>query len=187
MKVYLASTSPRRRQLLTQLGIPFEVIEPQFEERLTSMSTADEALYFSEQKARSVEKLCPNALIIGSDTLIECNGIKMGKPNSKKEAIQMLQKLSGTTHHLFTAVVLLNTKTDKIKKHVEKVLVTFRELSEKEIQDYVASGGAMGKAGAYAIQEKGKAFVRKVEGELEAVVGLPLKILRKWLEQGKLL
>lgn len=182
MKLYLASTSPRRHELLSTLNIPFEVIPPAFEEKTTSLPASEEALYFSEQKARSVASLCPNALILASDTLIDCEGTKLGKPNDSQEAHRMLNLLSGKTHFLYTAVVLFNTQDQSLKKHLEKVEVTFHKLSDTEIQDYVASGEALGKAGAYAIQGKGGELIERIEGDRNAVIGLPLEPIRQWLE-----
>lgn len=182
ISIILASTSPRRRALLKEAGVLFEAVGPLFEETPTGLSTKEESLFFAEQKARSVASLYPNALILAADTLIDCNGIKMGKPSSEEDAFQMLKTLSGKTHQLYTAVVLLNTKTGEIKKHLEEVRVTFKPLSEKAIADYVASGESMGKAGAYAIQEGGKHLIKKVEGDIQAVIGLPLGPILLWLQ-----
>lgn len=181
MKLYLASTSPRRRELLQSLKIPFDIIKPAFEESPTQLSPAQEALYFAEQKARSVASVCPHSLIIGSDTLIECDGEKLGKPKDTQEARRFLKKLSGRSHSVLTAVVLLNTEDGTLKTHLEKVTVTFHDLVDQDIESSILSGEALDKAGAYAIQEMGKKFIQKIEGEQEVVIGLPLKILRKWL------
>ncbi len=181
MKLYLASTSPRRKELLQSLKIPFEIIPPLFKEQVTQLSPAEEALYFAEQKARSVASLCPRSLIIGSDTLIKCDGEKMGKPKDTQEARQFLKKLSGRSHSVLTAVVLLNTEDGTLKKYLADVTVTFHDLSDQDIEDSLLSGEALDKAGAYAIQGKGKKFIQKIEGEKEAVIGLPLKVLKKWL------
>lgn len=183
MKLTLASKSPRRKDLLQKSGLSFEVISPRFEEKPTSLSAAEETLYFAEEKARSVAALCPNALVIGSDTLIECDGKKLGKPKDKKDAIRILSALSGKQHVIHTAVVLLNTQTNSLLKHREEVQVTFKKLSQKEIETYVATGEPMGKAGAYAIQGKGKTLLEKVEGDEEAAIGLPLTTLKKWLKE----
>lgn len=181
MKLVLASQSPRRRELLLRLGIPFEVISPRFEEAPTDRTASDEALFFAEQKARSVADRCPGSLVIGSDTLIDCCGRKLGKPRSDAEAKEMLRLLSGKTHQVYTAVVLLNTKKRTLKRDLEKVDVTFRSLSPKEIDDYVATGEPIAKAGGYAIQGKGRGLIDHFEGIEAAVVGLPLEKLREWL------
>lgn len=183
MQLILASTSPRRRELLATLGIPFEVVAPRFEERSTTLSPAHESLYFAEQKARSVASRHPDSLILASDTLVACDQRKLGKPCDETEAKQMLRLLSGKTHDLYTAVVLLDTVTGEEKKHVEQVAVRFHRLTEQQIEDYVATGEAMGKAGAYAVQGIGKSLVAEVEGDINAVIGLPLESIRRWLEE----
>ncbi|MBI2500591.1 MAG: septum formation protein Maf [Deltaproteobacteria bacterium] len=183
IRFVLASTSPRRSELLRTLGIPFETISPLFKEVPTDHSVSDEALYFAEAKARSVAKLYPKALILGSDTLIELEGEKIGKPENDDMAKEILKKLSGKTHRLYTAVVLLNTNDDSIRRHVEEVLITFREISLQEIEAYVATGEPIGKAGAYAIQGGGKKFAIDIKGDLQAVVGLPLGVIQQWLKE----
>lgn len=183
IRFVLASTSPRRSELLRTLGIPFETISPLFKEVPTDHSASDEALYFAEAKARSVAKLYPKALILGSDTLIELEAEKIGKPENDDMAREILKKLSGKTHRLYTAVVLLNTNDDSIRRHVEEVLITFREISLQEIEAYVATGEPIGKAGAYAIQGGGKKFAIDIKGDLQAVVGLPLRVIQQWLKE----
>jgi septum formation protein len=180
--LWLASTSPRRGILLNSLGIPFETIAPQFEETPTDLSVEKETLFFAEQKARSVAALCPDSLVIGSDTIVECDGEKLGKPADKRDARRMLKKLSRKTHRVITAVVLLDTSDGSFKKVVEEAFVTFRGVSDAEIDDYIATGEPMDKAGAYAAQGEAKKFINQIDGEVETVVGLPLKKLREWLE-----
>lgn len=177
----LASTSPRRRELLKSLGIVFQTVVPPFEEKPTPLPAGEEALYFAEQKARSVADKCPNSLVLASDTLIECEGEKLGKPKDKSDAKRMLRLLSGKMHRLYTALVFFDTRDGSFKKHLETVFVTFKPLTPEQIENYVASGEPMGKAGAYAIQEKGNELVQKVEGDINAVVGLPLKPIKEWL------
>ena len=184
MKLYLASTSPRRRNLLNTLGILFEVVTPRFEECPTELPPGEEADFFAEQKARSVADLCPNAWVIGCDTLISSEGEKLGKPSDDKEAFAILSKLSGKRHQVMTAIVLLNTSDSSLCRHLEVASVTFRPLTEKEIRDYIATGEPIGKAGAYAVQGKaGRQLIEKVEGDEEAVIGLPLKVIRGWLKK----
>ncbi len=186
MNLYLASTSPRRKDLLFTLGIPFKVIKPLFDEKPTSLSASEEALFFAEQKALSVQSKCPNALILSADTIVESNGEKIGKPRDEKEAASFLKKLSGETHFVHTGIVLLNASTHAIQKHLESVSVSFRKLSSQEIQGYVSTQEPMGKAGAYAIQGKARAFITQVEGEEESAIGLPLRILKGWLRKAHL-
>lgn len=182
MKLYLASTSPRRKELLKKLGIPFEVVVPTFIESSTALSPEEEVLHFAREKARSVASDYPQSLIIGSDTMVVCEGQKIGKPSHDAEAQKILSHLSGKTHEVLTAVVLLNTMTGEEKTHIEKAHVTFKSLSPEEIRHYIASGEPQGKAGAYAIQgREGQHLVEKLEGDVEAVMGLCLTPLREWL------
>ncbi len=181
MKLYLASTSPRRCELLGRLGVPFEIIAPSFEEKPTNLPPQEEALYFAEEKARSVAVLCPASLIIGSDTLIDFEGKKLGKPKDATDAKAMLQALSGKSHSVISAVALLDTKTDKMKSVVEQAKVYFKTLNEGQIDDYVATGEPLDKAGAYAIQGMGRSLIAHFEGQLETIIGLPIHILKKWL------
>lgn len=182
-KLYLASTSLRRRELLRTLDIRFEVCPPQFEEKPTSRSARDEVLYFAEQKAKSVMAHCPNALILASDTLVACGKNKIGKPRDAAEAVTILRELSGKKHTVYTALVLIDTQNGSLRREVEDTQVIFRTLSDQEIQDYVATGEPLGKAGAYAIQGKARVFVTGIEGEEEVVIGLPLKTVVKWLKK----
>ncbi len=181
MKICLASTSPRRQDLLSSLGIPFEVVSPKFVEEPTEMSPEDEVLYFAGRKARSVSSDLKDALIIGSDTLVVCEGRKLGKPRDESDAVSMLTRLSGRAHEVLTAVVLLNTIDGSLKTMVGKADVYFRVLTAEEIMRYVATGEPMDKAGAYAIQGKGRDFVEKVVGDWNTVIGLPLTPLKEWL------
>lgn len=183
MKWVLASTSPRRRELLATLNIPFGIIEPLFEERPTGRSAKEEALYFAEQKALSVAAACPDSLVLASDTLIEYDGAIFGKPIDAEDARRMLKRLSGKTHRLFTAVVLLNTAKGEMQKHVERVEVAFRPLSAQDIAEYVATGESLGKAGAYAAQGEGKRLIHNIRGDINAVVGLPLDCIKNWLKK----
>ena len=181
MKLVLASSSPRRRALLASLGIPFETVTPRFEERPTNLSADAEALHFAEEKARSVASLFPGARILAADTLIDCEGEKIGKPADAKDARKILKKLLGKTHRVYTAVVLLEVASGELERHIEKVDVTFRPLTPAEIDSYVATGEPLGKAGGSAIQGEGRRLVVRLDGDEEAAVGLPLNVVRRWL------
>ena len=124
-------------------------------------------------------------MILASDTLIECDGKKLGKPKDLEDAARILKKLSAKTHRLYTAVVLLDSKKDRMKKHLEEVRVTFRLLSDQEIRDYVATGEPLGKAGAYAIQGNARTFITKIKGDEQAAIGLPLTPIRQWFSKIK--
>jgi septum formation protein len=178
----LASTSPRRKDLLSRLGIPFDIVEPSCEETSTTLRAEEECLHFAEEKARSVAVLRPGALILASDTLISCDDEKLGKPKDDEDAFHILKKLSGRTHEVHTAVVLLGG--EKELKHVETAKVTFRPMTDDEIRAYVSTGEPMGKAGAYAVQGRARSlFIENVEGDEEAVIGLPVALVAKWLAE----
>jgi septum formation protein len=176
----LASTSPRRRELFSSLGIAYEAVTPRYEEKATSLSAREECLYHAEHKALSVVIDYPAALILGCDTLVECDGEKIGKPVDAAHARKILQKLSGREHRVFSAVVLLEVGQNP-KKHIEEVRVAFRALSSDQIDRYVATEEPIDKAGAYAVQGQGRALIASLEGEEAAAVGLPLEILKSWL------
>ncbi len=182
MKLILASTSPRRKQLLQQLDITFEIVAPLFEECSTNLSPSEESLSFARNKALSVAAQHPSSWILASDTLVAIQGQKLGKPQNEADAIQMLQQLSGQSHTIFTAVALLNTATKLCQEHLETVKVTFRTLTDLEITNYVATGEPMDKAGAYAIQGGAQDFVTSIDGDLNAVIGLPLEPIKHWLK-----
>jgi septum formation protein len=182
MKLILASTSPRRRELLQFLKIPFEVYPPKFEELSDiSLSPPQEAILFARKKAQSLGEDFPNSLIIGCDTLIECEGEKIGKPKNSAEAIQILQKLSARTHYIYTGLAILNTSTSGILETVSQVKVAMFPLDIKVIESYVATGEPLGKAGAYAIQGMGRKLIHSIQGDYFAAVGLPIRNLAEFL------
>jgi septum formation protein len=180
-KLVLASISPRRRALLKTLGFPFEVVAPLFQEESTHREAEEECLYFAEMKARSVTEICPDAWVLGSDTIVINDKQILGKPINSEEAMTMLRSLSGKQHRVCTAIVLLNTKQNTIKKHLAQTKVFFREISNREIRDYVKTQEPLDKAGAYAIQGGADQFVTKIEGDIETVIGLPTSIVKEWL------
>jgi septum formation protein len=174
MKLVLASASPRRRQMMDELGIPYVAVAPRFEELpRQDLSPEAEARLFAYEKAKSVVSQFPGALIIGSDTLIACEGRKIGKPVDAADACAMLAFLCGRTHRIYTAVSVLNTVDGRHTEHLETIDVTMRSASPKEIADYVATGEPLDKAGAYAIQGAGKSLIAEIRGDYWAAVGLP--------------
>jgi len=183
-KIILASNSPRRRDLLKRLQIPFEAHSPHYlEENQSHLCPAEEALLFARKKARSLEREYPQALIIGCDTLVEIDGKKLGKPTDETHALEILQKLSGRIHRVLTGVSVWDGSTGKTKEFLGQTLVKMKEFTDKDARDYIATGEPFGKAGAYAIQGKGGALVEKIEGDYFNVVGLPLKDLAAILKE----
>jgi len=175
----LASQSPRRKKLLSQIGFIFEIIPSNTEEIITSNNPIDIVNELSLQKAKDVATSVSNALVIGADTIVVLNGTVLGKPKSEEEAISILSMLSAKVHSVFTGVSFVITNSDKkissTHSFFEETKVQFSSLSKSEIQSYVASGSPMDKAGAYGIQDDwGSLFVERIEGDYYNVVGFPL-------------
>lgn len=179
LKIVLASQSPRRKKLLSQIGFIFEIIPSNTEEIITSNDPIDIVNELSLQKAKDVATSVSNALVIGADTIVVLNGTVLGKPKSEEEAISILSMLSAKVHSVFTGVSFVITNSDKkissTHSFFEETKVQFSSLSKSEIQSYVASGSPMDKAGAYGIQDDwGSLFVERIEGDYYNVVGFPL-------------
>ena len=176
-KFVLASKSPRRKELLENIGIKFMVIEGDVDESVVPKSL-EPKLYVQELavlKANSVAKKAgKNTLVIGSDTVVIHNDEVLGKPADLNEAKSMLKSLSGKTHYVYTGVAVLDTDSMKIVSDYEKTAVTFRELSDSEIDYYVSNYRTLDKAGAYGIQEFAGVFVSGIDGDYFNIVGLPL-------------
>lgn len=179
--LYLASGSPRRQELLTQLGVRFERIVPGIEEqRLPQEPASQYVARLAREKALAGVAMAERDLpVLGADTIVVLNGQVLEKPKNEAEAGAMLRLLSGQTHQVMTAVAL----ADRAQTLDCLVMtdVTFRVLSDEDIAGYVASGEPMDKAGAYGIQGLGGCFVRKINGSYHAVVGLPLVETRELL------
>ncbi|EKN6014649.1 TPA: nucleoside triphosphate pyrophosphatase [Yersinia enterocolitica] len=172
--LYLASGSPRRRELLTLLDVPFEVLKTEVEEQRRAEESAQQYVQrLAQDKARAGVSIAPQDLpVLGADTIVVLNGQVLEKPRDKAHAQQILSALSGQQHQVITAVSLADRKNMLSAMVVTDV--TFRVLSQLEISDYIATGEPMDKAGAYGIQGKGGCFVRSITGSYHAVVGLPL-------------
>ncbi len=174
--IILASTSARRKAILSLLGIPFQAVPPRFEEILDEKrSIVEEVTAFAEGKALSLREAFPKSILIGSDTLIECEGEKIGKPRDPKDAKKILRRLSGRSHRIWTAVFLSDPLQPPSEIHVETIDVTLRNMSDVEIDQYVATGDPLDKAGAYSLQGEGRRFIERLAGDYLAAVGLPLK------------
>ncbi|MGH8925218.1 MAG: Maf family protein [Acidimicrobiia bacterium] len=179
MKLVLASTSPRRRELLEALGLSFDVVAPEVDElRLPEEEPYDYVERIARAKATVVAR--PETVVVGADTTVVIEGRVLGKPAHPEEARSMLRKLSGQTHDVLTgvAVALMDQKLRMVSA-VESTLVRFLDLTEDEISDYVATGEPMDKAGAYALGGIGALFVEGVDGSPSSVRGLPLHTLAR--------
>jgi septum formation protein len=183
MRLILASTSPRRRAILALLGLTFDVIQPDFDETLSSRrSIEEEVLEFAVGKAESVARQNPQAIVIGSDTMISLDGTKIGKPRDLSDARAMLGKLAGQTHYVYTSAAIIDGTGGPGLKAIEKVTVSMRDFSEAEVEDYLAWGESLDKAGAYSIQGEGRQLITSIEGDYLAAVGLPLKAITEYLK-----
>ncbi|MDX6040908.1 Maf family protein [Scandinavium lactucae] len=172
--LYLASGSPRRQELLIQLGVSFERIVPGIEEQREPQESAQHYVArLAREKAQAGVALAAHDLpVLGADTIVVLNGEVLEKPRDAEHAAAMLRQLSGHTHQVMTAVALADSQ--QTVDCMVTTEVTFRVLSDEDIQGYVATGEPMDKAGAYGIQGLGGCFVRKINGSYHAVVGLPL-------------
>ncbi len=172
--LYLASGSPRRRELLTQLGLQFERLITHTEEQRQPDEAAEHYVRrLAADKARAGVAMAAQDLpVLGADTIVVLNGDVLEKPRDAAHAAEMLTTLSGQTHQVMTAVALADGEA--LLDCLVRTDVTFRHITAEEIADYIASGEPMDKAGAYGIQGLGGNFVRKINGSYHAVVGLPL-------------
>lgn len=184
LKLILASTSPRRKHLLRKLGIPFEICAPLFEENtVPELSPLDEALEFAKKKAASVAHLYPHALILASDTLIELEKTKIGKPKNPEDAVEILKFMRNKTHLIHSSLAFLNTQTGHCDIDFETSKVTFKNFSDALLYQSLELDQPWDKAGAYAIQDNGGLLIEKIEGDIESGIGLPLKKVKDYLEK----
>lgn len=181
MGLILASASPRRRELLTMLGLDFKVVPAVGEEASVSGKTPAEAvLALSLAKAEEVEKLCAREdTVIAADTVVFLDGEILGKPSDREDAFRMLSRLSGREHEVYTGVTVI--RDGNTVSEYERTAVYFRGLTEREIDSYIATGEPMDKAGAYGAQGIGSLFVERIDGDFFNVMGLPLCRLSKIL------
>lgn len=174
-KLVLASASPRRRELLQQIGIAHSVLAVDIDETpLVGETPTDMVCRLAQHKARAAREIISDHLltVLAADTTIEYNGISLGKPQNENDAVNMLLTLSGNTHQVTTAFCILGHE----KQHLEYVTsdVEFCTISEQQARNYWQTGEPQDKAGSYAIQGKGAVFVKQLTGSYSAVVGLPL-------------
>jgi septum formation protein len=172
----LASGSPRRRELLKKAGYDFEIVSPPDDEVSHACLTIRElTICNAARKAQRVSNALPAAVVLAADTLVTIDGAVLGKPLDLHDAVRMLQRLSGRTHEVWTAVSLRHAGRGKSHSFHETSRVHFRELSERAIRDYLAKVNPLDKAGAYAAQGHGTEIIEKIEGSYSNVVGLPME------------
>ena len=178
----LASSSPRRRDLMEKLGVDFIIVEPSSDESSDHPDPRIRVIMNAELKARSVSGQFSDAVIIGADTIVFLDGLFLGKPVDQDDAKKMLELLSGKNHQVYTGLAILNTSTGKMLSKVSCTDVRFKRLSQEVIDAYVASREPLDKAGAYGIQGDGRVFIADIVGSYSNVVGLPLELLREMLQ-----
>lgn len=188
-KLILASQSPRRKNLLEKAGFKFTVLPANISETPDkNLNLDDQILQIAVDKAKACISLnnylkSQNYLVLSADTMVIVDGQPYGKPSDKAEAARYLQLLSGRSHLVKTAICLLNCKTFEQVNEITTTEVFFRRLAEEEIQEYIATGEPMDKAGAYGIQGLGGTFIEKYQGPFDNVVGLSMESFKKILEQ----
>ncbi len=174
MELILASRSPRRAHLLRMLGLAFQVEEPAVDETpRAGEESAEQVERLARAKARDVARRAGRSWVVGGDTVVALEGRVLGKPSSQEEALEMLLRLQGRSHRVFSGVALA-TPAGELHSAVEEVSVRFRPFSREAAEAYVATGEPMDKAGAYGIQGLGAALVDSVNGDFYAVMGLPV-------------
>jgi len=183
MKLVLASASPRRAELLQQMGLEFDIQAVDIDETVQQDEQPEAYVRrLALEKARASKALCPEShcLVLGSDTAVVVDNEVFGKPESKQHAFDMLRRLSGRTHTVLTSVAILGEEELCV---VCKSEVSFTSISEQQLEWYWSSGESIGKAGAYGIQGKAAIFIKRLEGSFSAVMGLPIYETAQLLEQ----
>ena len=199
MRIVLASQSPRRRELLSRAGFEFDIVPSGKEELITKVLPNEVVCELSYQKAKDVynmlsaekkdEEKSPDILVIGADTVVSTDNKILGKPDSYEAAYDMLNELQGRTHEVYTGVTFVYNEDNEVKQSTffECTRVTFYEMSDREIKDYIRTGEPMDKAGAYGIQGLCAVYIKEIAGDYNNVVGLPIaKVYQKLKELGLL-
>ena len=176
----LASGSPRRRELLSRMGYTFEIRTPDVDEHVQGRAP-DIVRILAERKARAAAAGLRDGVVIASDTLVSLDGAPLGKPVDEADARRMLRALSGREHEVFSGVCILDTADGSESTRVIRTGVSFRRLTDREIEAYIATGEPMDKAGAYGIQGGAGAFVEALDGSFENVMGFPVDDVRQML------
>lgn len=179
-RLILASQSPRRRELLSLTGIPFEVDAPEVDETCT-LGARDAVLELSHRKALAAAARHPGQVILASDTLVAVDDVPLGKPADEADAFRMLRSLSGRWHQVYTGVCVISAAGD-VYAEVDATDVRFGPMSDEAIRAYIATSEPMDKAGAYALQGIAGLWIEEIRGSHTNVIGLPLTLTRKLLE-----
>ncbi len=182
-RIILASTSPRRKELLSKTGIPFEIIPGDYEEDMTlPMAPLELAKHLSLGKAESVARK-EQGVVIGSDTFIVLDDKVLGKPHTPERAREMLTMMRGREHRVVTGYAVIDTETGKIISGVSDNTILFKNFSDEIMDAYIATGEPLDRAGSYAIAEGGAQLVEKYEGDYEGIIGLPVRDVVRALQE----
>ena len=181
LPLILASGSPRRRELLDLMGLTYTVETPDVDESFSGRPS-ETVMEISRRKAAAVAARHSDSIIIAADTLVFADGA-LGKPHTPERAKEMLRSLAGNWHHVYTGITVINTRSGRILRNVDKTRVHLVPMTEQEIDAYVATGEPLDKAGAYGIQGMGGMFVDRIDGSYSNVVGIPMSMLRIMLAQ----
>jgi septum formation protein len=179
----LASSSPRRRELLEKNGFDFKIVNPRARESSKNLDPGKRVVCNAKAKVLSIQHKFPDSVIISADTLVYLEGMFFGKPTNHNDAINILEMLSGKKHQVFTGIAVLNTSNGNIYSGYEETHVYFKDLNSDTIRNYVISSRSMDKAGAYAIQNEENFLIEKFEGSYTNVVGLPIELLFSLLDK----
>ena len=178
-KLILASCSPRRSELLTLAGIPFDAVSPDVDETC-GLSAGEAVAVLSARKAEAVGAQFPGRFVLAADTLVAADGIPLGKPRDAEDAARMLRMLSGRTHQVYTGVSV-RSPDGRLFTETDCSDVSFCPVPEEEILAYVRTGEPLDKAGAYALQGRASLWITRLEGSYSSVIGLPLYLVRRLL------
>ena len=184
LPLVLASGSPRRCELLSNLGLTFET-DVSNEDEHFSGTPAETVGYLCRMKAEAVARRHENSLVLGSDTVVAVDGLVLGKPKDRADAERMLKMLSGRWHSVFTGVCVVNTKTGKTVSRVEETMVHFVPVDAESLSAYLDTKEPYDKAGAYAIQGMAGAFIDRIEGSYSNVVGLPMHVAAQLIQEAE--
>lgn len=182
-KIILASTSPRRVELLQSIGLNFETVSPQFDENMIGLKFSYEAIEsIALSKGKSIKNnITSPALIISADTVVVFGSEVLGKPTSEEDAIKMVTKLNNSSHKVVTSIALIDSETNEETIESTTSVVTFNNLSKDDIHNYIKDFKPFDKAGSYGIQELPEHFVKEIQGDFDNIVGLPTRTLIKMI------
>jgi septum formation protein len=182
LTLILASSSPRRAEILTRSGVRFRALHPGIDERPPApLGPLRYVAWAASAKANAVAKQAPGTVVVAADTEVVRQGRIYGKPDDRRQAAAFLRSLSGKTHQVYTAVHVIDGRSGRQAHGISRTDVTMRELSAGQIERYVRTGEAQDKAGAYAIQGEGHRLVRSIRGPYDNVVGMPMRLLTRLL------